>query len=128
MFVRGVAMEKLVLDETSELSKLRNVTAEKVDPVHHPKHASHIALARNDGFEYLPRFLCVAKRARYNAQIASEEIGEVGAQVHMALLRQLKGPHHCFRIFHEIRSALWKELPVANAKIIDFFLRGFQTR
>src|SRR5205823_14217548 len=101
--VRVVAMEKFVLDETSQLSEVRNVTDMKVDALHHPEHAAHLPLARNDSVEYLPRFVCVAKCARYNAQIAGEEIGEVRAQIQTALLRQLKGPHHCFRILGEIR-------------------------
>src|ERR1700730_4869174 len=121
-------MEKLVLHETGELPKLRNVTAEKVDAVHHPEHAAHFALARKDGPEFFPLPLGVAKPARHQAQITREEIGEVRAQIQLPLLRQLKGPHHRFRILHEIGSALRKELPVANAKIIDALLPRFQTR
>src|ERR1039457_4964298 len=121
-------MKKLVLHETGELPKLRNVTAEKVDALHHPEDAPHFAFARNDGLEYLPRFPCVAKRAGHDAQITREEVGEVRAQIQLPFLGQLKGPHHPFRMLHEIGSGLRKELPVANAKRIDAFFPRFQTR
>ena len=64
--------------------------------------------------------------ARHHAQIAREEIGQIRAQIQLPFLRQLKGAHHRFRIFHKIGSALRKELPVADAKIIDAFLPRFQ--
>ena len=51
-------------------------------------------------------------------EIAREEIGQVRAQIELPFLRQLKGPHHRFRILREIGPALRKELPVANAEIV----------
>ena len=38
-------MKKLVLHQAGELPELRNVTAEKIDAVHHPQNAADFAFA-----------------------------------------------------------------------------------
>ena len=43
VFVRGVAVKEFVLDQAGELSELRNVAAEKIDPVHQAQRAAHFA-------------------------------------------------------------------------------------
>ena len=43
VFVGCVTMEKFVLHQAGELSKFRNVSAEKIDPVHHAQDAAHLA-------------------------------------------------------------------------------------
>src|ERR1043166_785219 len=57
VFVRGVAMQKLVLHETSQLSKLRNVAPEKIDSMHHPENARDRAFAGQDRHENFARIL-----------------------------------------------------------------------
>src|SRR5476651_935105 len=63
MFVGGVAMKKLVLHETGELPKLRKITPEKIDTMHHAQNATDLAFARKNSFEYFAGFLRVLKSA-----------------------------------------------------------------
>src|SRR5437773_12328558 len=41
VFVRGVAVKECVLDQTGELSELRNVAGAKIDPVHQAQREAH---------------------------------------------------------------------------------------
>jgi hypothetical protein len=44
VFIRGVAMEKLLLHQAGELPEFRNVASEKIDAVHHAQNAPDLAL------------------------------------------------------------------------------------
>ena len=44
VFVRGVAVKKFMLYQTGQLAKLRNITAEIIDPVHEAERAACLAL------------------------------------------------------------------------------------
>src|SRR6476659_7064443 len=46
VFVCGVAMKEFVLDQAGELTKLGNITAKKIHPVHHSKDPAHLAFSR----------------------------------------------------------------------------------
>src|ERR1043166_2198885 len=43
VFVGRVTMEKLVLHQASELAEFRDVTAQKINPVHHAQDAADLA-------------------------------------------------------------------------------------
>src|ERR1041384_1973155 len=72
VFVGRVTMKKLVLHETSELAEFGNVTAQKIDPVHHPEDAPDLALARHDATKNFPRLLAAPERTRDESQISRE--------------------------------------------------------
>src|SRR5439155_4463802 len=51
VFVRGVAVKKFMLHQTGQLAKLRNITAEIIDPVHETERAADLAFPGQDLFE-----------------------------------------------------------------------------
>src|SRR6266487_2943142 len=59
VFIRRVAVEKLMLNQTRELTKLRNIVTEKINPMHHAQDASHFTFARKDLDEAFSRLFCV---------------------------------------------------------------------
>ena len=119
-------MEKFVLHQAGELPELRNVTAEKIDPVHHPQHAADFAFARNNPLERLLRRPRVSKCAGDHAEISGEEIRQVRAEIELAFLGQLEHLHHRLGIFFKNILLLRKELALANAKESQLFFRRFQ--
>ena len=63
MFVGGVTVEKLVLNQTGQLAEFGNVASEEIDPVHHTKDAAHFAFARQNCLKNLARTGRILKRA-----------------------------------------------------------------
>src|SRR5205823_2824316 len=43
VFVRGITMKEFVLNETGELSELRDISSEKIHPMHHSQDSSDIS-------------------------------------------------------------------------------------
>ena len=98
VFVRGVTMKIFVLHEAGELPELREVTAEEIDLVHHAEDARHLAFAAEDACENLPWRLGITKLARDQTETAAEQIGQLGAEIELVLLRVLERLHHLLRI------------------------------
>ena len=63
VFVGRVTMEIFVLHEAGQLAEFRNVTAQKIDAMHHAQHASNLVFARQDRHEHFPRRFRILKRA-----------------------------------------------------------------
>ena len=113
VFVRGVAMEKFMLHQAGELAELRNVTAEEIDPMHHPQGAADFALARNDPAKNLARLFRVAqKSAVINPDFAGEQIGKIRAELEVAFLRNFEHFHHLDRFLFEKIGRSGKQLAV----------------
>src|SRR5438477_2798955 len=63
VFVRGVAVKKFMLYQTGQLAKLRNITAEIIDPVHETERAADLAFPGQDLLENFARRCGLAIRA-----------------------------------------------------------------
>src|ERR1700736_1378127 len=74
VLVCGVAMEKLVLNETRELAELRNVAAEKIHSMHQAKNAPSLAFSPQNVFEHFARGLGVLISARELPQMPGQRI------------------------------------------------------
>src|SRR5437879_4633618 len=55
VLVRGVTVKKLVLHQTSELTKLWNIAAKKIDAMHQPKRPADFAFSRENVHEDFSR-------------------------------------------------------------------------
>src|SRR5438309_8942300 len=73
VFVRGITMEKFVLDQAGELPEFRDVSSEEIDPVHHSKDTADVSFAGEDPSKYLAQRFAAAKRARDQPEISREE-------------------------------------------------------
>src|SRR5438132_5788150 len=74
MFVRGVSMKKFMLHQTGQLAKLRNITAEIIDPVHEAKRAAHLTFFGQHLSEDFARRFGVAVSASNLSERAAGEI------------------------------------------------------
>src|ERR1041384_3004720 len=128
VFVGRVTMEKLMLHQAGELAEFRNVTAEKINPVHHPQDAPDLAFPRDDAVKNFPRLLAAAKRARDESEISREQVRQVRTQLEPPALGHFEDFHHGLRFFLEYVGALGEELPLPNAEMPETFLRGFESR
>src|SRR5204862_4970184 len=88
---------------------------------------AHFAFSRNNCFKYLSWSFCIAKCSRDHTKIACYEVSQLRAKIQMPFLCELKGSHHCFWVLHKVGSTPRKELSIADTKVIDYFLRSFQT-
>src|SRR5438067_426476 len=48
MFVGGITMEELVLDQAGQLAKFRQITTEEIHPVHHPQDPANLSFLGNN--------------------------------------------------------------------------------
>ena len=101
MFVRGVAVEELVLDEAVERAELRQVAAEEADAVHEAQDAGDVALAFEDGLEDLAVGFRVAERAVDVLPVAGDEAADLRAELEVADLAMLEEPHQAAGVFLE---------------------------
>src|SRR4030081_2509160 len=70
VLISSVAMKKFMLHQAGELTELRNVTTEKIAPMHHAQNAADLAFARNDPAKNLARSFATAERPRNQAEIS----------------------------------------------------------
>jgi hypothetical protein len=90
VFVGGVAVEELVLDEAVERAELGQVAAEETDAVHQAQDAGDVALAFEDGLEHLAVGFGVAERAVDVLPVVGDEAAECGLSLEVADLAVLE--------------------------------------
>src|SRR6266705_3205222 len=78
VFIRRIAVEKLMLNQTGELTELRNIVPEKINPMHHAQDASHFTFARKDLDEAFSRLFCVLVLAPNAARCLTEALDNFG--------------------------------------------------
>ncbi len=81
VFVRGVAVEKLVLDEAVERAELGQVAAEEADAVHQAQDARDVALAFEDRLEDLAVGFRVAERPVDVVPVVGDETADLRAEL-----------------------------------------------
>jgi len=94
VLVRGVAVEKLVLDEAIERAELRQIVAEEPDSMHLAEDGRDVALALEDGLECLAIGFRVTELAVEVFPVRFYEFANGRAQVQAAELAMLEQPHH----------------------------------
>src|SRR5437879_1528419 len=107
-------MKELMLNQARQLTKLGNVAAEKLYPVHHAENSPDLALAREHGPEHFPRSLRILIDAGNLSQPSGEHIFQLRAEIQFVLLGKLEQSHHLHRIFLKKIATIGVELAVAN--------------
>src|ERR1700730_9999998 len=116
MFVRRIAMRKIVLHETGQRTELRNITAEEIDPMHPAKHATDVSFSRQNRFENFTRFLCILKSACDLPEMAGHQIHQLRAKIDIVFLRDLKSAHHLDGVLLKKSALIGVKLAIANQK------------
>ena len=93
MLVRGVAVEKLMLNETGQGTELGQVTPEKPHPVHLPQAPCHASLPGENRLEGLPVVTVVAEGLVDHRKTGLDDINELRAHPQTPDLRMLEEPH-----------------------------------
>src|ERR1700730_9422044 len=125
MFVGGVAGKEFVLHQTGELAEFRNVSPEKIHPVHYAQNLADLTLARHNGFENFAWFLGVTVDARDLAEPPIKQILQLRTQVEVMFLCELKYSHHLGRLPFEKVALFGMQLSIADKKRFELlFVRA----
>src|SRR3954470_8478655 len=81
VLVRGVTMKEFVLDQAGELSEFRNVSSEKIDPMHHPENPANFSFARQDAAKCLAQWFARAEGAGQQPKISRKQVGQIGTEL-----------------------------------------------
>src|ERR1051325_9477681 len=98
VLVSSVPVQKLVLDQAGELSEFWDVTAKKIDPVHHSHDASHSAFLGQNRRKDRARSPGVPIGSGYMPKASAQQIFEFRTKIQLTFLRQLNCAHHLLRI------------------------------
>jgi len=120
VFVRGVAVEKLVLDEAVQRTELGQVAAEEADAVHQAQDARDVALAFEDRLEYLAVGFCVAERPVDISPVVGDETADLGAELEVAHLAMLEQSHQTVRVFLENVRVRREQAPIPGDEAVEF--------
>lgn len=125
VFVGGVAVEKLVLDEAVECAKLREVASEDADAVHESERACDFAFAFEDALEDEAVGLCVAEGAVDVCPVGGDEAADLWAEFEVAELAVLEEAEKSRWIVFENIWAGGKQESVASDEAVEFFAAFF---
>lgn len=101
MFVCGVLVIELVLDEAGEFAKLGDVFAEETDLVHGPEDGGYVAALIKDFEEGLVDVFVAEEGAIDEGDLVPDHLGEVGAQFKAALLEVEEDAHEASGLIAE---------------------------
>src|SRR5262249_48483133 len=99
MLISRVTMEKLMLHQAGKLAELRNVPAQKIDPMHHSEDSACSALFLQDLSKDRARPARILIGPGNLAQPSAQQILQFRAELEAPFLRDLKCLHHLLRVF-----------------------------
>jgi hypothetical protein len=127
VLVGGVTMKKLVLHQTRELAKFRDVTPEKIDAVHGAENRANLAFAGADGAERFTNGFRVLKRPIDQVQSPSHQQFEFGTEPELPLLKMLEEAHHPAGILVEKIARLVINAAISTVESVEVFdVRGWR--
>src|SRR4051812_16033228 len=112
-------MEKLVLHEAGELAKFRDVAPEKIYLVHRAQDPPDLTLPRTNRHEGFARRLRILKSAIDQMQPAADPLGQLRAELELALLHVLKQAHHPHGILRENLRLIGVKSAADHAKSVE---------
>src|SRR6266705_5120728 len=128
VFIRRIAVKKLMLNQTGELTKLRNIATEKIHPMHHAQGVSHFTFARKDLDEAFSRLFCVPVSALDATCCPAEALDNFRTQLQFAFLRVLKTFADLDQVSTEEIWTLCVGLTLAAVDLAKLFLVPFPAR
>jgi hypothetical protein len=125
VFVGGVLMIKLMLDETGELAEFGNVFAEQIDIVHRAEDWRNVSALVENGQKALTDVLIGKKRAIHERELIANELKEVRMQSQAALLGIEKHAHEAAGLIAEDAIGRGVDFAVDEFETVEWLRRGF---
>ena len=114
VLVRRIPVQKLMLHKAGELTEFGNVSAKKIDAVHHSQDAPHSPFVGENRFENHTWPARILIRPSDMAQASAQQVFQLRAEIEVALLGKFKGVHHLLRVVAKHIATRRMQLFVSN--------------
>ena len=128
VFVGGVAVVELVLNEAIKRAELGDVAAQHAEVVHEAENAADLALPRKNGEESLPRGGRVLEGPVDQMQAARNEIDQLGVKLELTNLGVVECAQKPVGIVVKNLARLGNQLAVANEETVELFGLRLRTK